>query len=160
MVLSSMPGWFRNLMYAVALSTGFELLYYLNGQRKASNRDKTKEDDELDVVFFPDQTKACEAFFSYGCANQSCWLSHKLTSSMKIISFLEQAQKSLDVCVYCIASQDLIDSVLKAHESGIVVRVLTDQAQALEQEGQIAKLRAAGKKILTKMLVRKCLLFV
>lgn len=145
MVLESMPTWFRNLMYALALSTSFELIYFLNSARRSKTKSKNDEEDGLDVVFFPDQTRACEAHFTYGCNNGSCWLSHEMTSSMKVISFLEQAQKTLDICVYCIASRELVESVLKAHESGIVVRVITDQAQALDQEGQIGKLRSAGK---------------
>lgn len=154
MVLDHMPSWFKTMAYALAISTGFELLYYLKAQKEAKTKSE-KKDEEIDVVFFPDLTVACDAHFSYGCKNKACWLSHEETSSMKVMNYLEKAERSLDICVYCIASQALVDSVLKAHDSGIVVRVLTDQAQCLEQatQSQIGRLRAAGKFSLSEIII-------
>lgn len=141
----ALPPWLKTIGYALALSTGFELLHYIRNsrlfQRNGSKRD---QNEGVEVMFFPDEKIACEAHFSYGCSNKACWHSHEATSAMKVYQFIESANRTLDVCVYCIASQNLVDVVLKVHEQGVIVRVLTDQAQALEQGTQIERLRSSG----------------
>lgn len=143
MLLDGIPSWLKTVLYALTLSTGFEIIYYLRGHHILKQKTKG-EKEEIEAVFFPDSTVACDAHFSYGCTDKSCWLSHKETSVMRVAHFLESVEKTLDVCVYCIASQKLVDSILKCHSQGIIVQVLTDQAQASEQGTQIARLRAAG----------------
>jgi len=143
MVLGSIPKWLKTLAYALAISTGFELLYYLKKCKESENEKKAK-DNEVEVIFFPDKTVACDAYFSYGCSNASCWLAHEETSTMKLKAFLSNTEKLLDICVYCIASDILVDEVLKLHDQGVIVRVITDQAQALELGVQVGRLRAAG----------------
>lgn len=133
--------------YALALSSSFELIYYLKNLSE-SKKKQTSDDAEVEVIFFPDTTMACEAHFTYGCNNNACWLSHEPTSTMKVVSFVKRATKTLDICVYCIASQTLVESVLEAQHQGVIVRVITDQAQAVDQQHSMEKLRAAGQYVL------------
>lgn len=135
-----MTNWLKSLLLAIAISTSYEVIYY------AINKFIAKQDEEqpLDVIFFPDKTVACEAHFSYGCAKKDCWLSHQETSSMRLKRFLLDAELTLEICVYCLASQELIDVVLQVHRKGAVVRVITDGAQAMEHSSVTGKLRAEG----------------
>ncbi|XP_067935878.1 uncharacterized protein [Watersipora subatra] len=140
-------GWLKTAGYALALSTSFEILYYLINLR--APKSSVNREPEVDVIFFPDQKQACDAYFSYGCTNKSCWLSHEETSSMKVKQFIEKTRRSLDICVYCIASQTMVDSVLEAHSQGVLVRVVTDQAQASEHSAMVEKLRSSGIEVRT-----------
>lgn len=133
----------RALGFALLLSTGCELIQFIRNWRKNQN-DETDDSEPLDVVFFPDLTVACEAHFSYGCNNAECWHSHEETSTMKVSRFIETARKSIDVCVYCITSDALVGSILKAHQEGVIVRILTDQAQAADHEAPLGRLRSSG----------------
>jgi len=144
---SSVPNWLKNLAYAVTLSTAFEAIYYFTQLRIRKKNHDDQPNTCVDAIFFPDSTRACDAHFSYGCTNKNCWLAHEETSTMKLLDFIKSAQRSMDICVYCIASQELTDAVLKAHEDGALIRIVTDQAQAAEQPQQIARLRAAGSVI-------------
>lgn len=137
-------GWTKTFATALAISTSYEVLYWLYHRYLKSSISNT-EDSDIEVAFFPDSVVACEAYFSYGCSDRNCWHAHKQTSSMKIMSFLQNAQLSLDICVYCITSQELIDILLKCQSRGVVVRVLTDQAQAAQEGLQTGRLRSNGK---------------
>ena len=147
MVLDSLPQWMKTFGYALALSTGFELLYYLKHLRDQKREKEAESSAEVRVIFFPDSTVACEAHFSYGCKKQSCWLSHQETAAMKVLNFISSAKRTLDLCVYSITSHLLVDSVIKVQEQGLIIRVITDQQQASESSSMtaIAKLRAAGE---------------
>lgn len=135
-----MPRWFHSVLLAMALSTSYEVMYYILYKYMW----KRKDNSLMDVIFFPDKTVACEAHFTYGCTQKNCWLSHEETSSLKLIKYLMDAELTMDICVYCLASEELVDAVLKAHTNGVIVRVVTDAAQAAEHSSVIGKLRAGG----------------
>ena len=59
------------------------------------------------------------------------------------------AKHSIVVCMYCFTSQELIDVLIKAHQKGVVVRVITDCEQESINGKPISQLRQAGIQVRT-----------
>jgi len=63
----------------------------------------------------------------------------------RIISYLESAATSLDICVYTISSEKLGEIIIKKFNEGVRVRVITDTSLAFERGSQIPAFRKNGK---------------
>ena len=69
----------------------------------------------------------------------------KETSVETLLSLVQSAKRTLDVCVFTISNQKLSDILIKAHQSrGVVVRVVTDNEQLKVNGKEIQKMRRAG----------------
>ena len=68
----------------------------------------------------------------------------KETSVEKLFSLLQSAQRTLDVCVFTISNQKLSTILIKAHQRGVVVRVVTDNEQLKANGKEVQNLRRAG----------------
>eukprot|EP00803_Ostreobium_quekettii_P011127 evm.model.scf_2095.4 EVM.evm.TU.scf_2095.4 scf_2095:18739-25500(-) len=77
----------------------------------------------LDVMFFPDKAKDVLPRF---------------------LEYFTTAKKSLDICVFTITSNEIADEVLRAHERGLRVRVISDDDQMATRGSDIQRLRDAG----------------
>ncbi len=75
-----------------------------------------------------------EAFFSPG---SEC--------SRRIVRLLKEARSTLDVCVFTIT--DNSSALLAAHERGVVVRVVTDDAKADDRGSDAERLERAGVRV-------------
>lgn len=97
------------------------------------------------VLFFPDKNLVCKQFLFEGeCNRRRCQFAHEETSLSKLISVILEATESLDVCVFTINCRELADAVVKLHNDGVVVRVLTDDEQMGTSGSQIEKFRREG----------------
>lgn len=97
------------------------------------------------VLFFPDKNLVCKQFVFEGeCNRRRCQFAHEETSLSKLISVLLEATESLDVCVFTINCRELADAVVKLHNDGVIVRVLTDDEQMGTSGSQIEKFRREG----------------
>ncbi|XP_073245758.1 uncharacterized protein [Porites lutea] len=104
-----------------------------------------KTPNSSQVLFFPDKNLVCKQFLFEGeCNRRRCQFAHEETSLSKLISVLLEATESLDVCVFTINCRELADAVVKLHNDGVVVRVLTDDEQMGTSGSQIEKFRREG----------------
>eukprot|EP00695_Tsukubamonas_globosa_P000346 TRINITY_DN1252_c0_g1_i2.p1 TRINITY_DN1252_c0_g1~~TRINITY_DN1252_c0_g1_i2.p1 ORF type:complete len:195 (+),score=53.33 TRINITY_DN1252_c0_g1_i2:63-647(+) len=60
------------------------------------------------------------------------------------LRFLQEAKKSLDVCVFTITDDRISQKLIDAHKRGVKVRVITDDEKAHDLGSDVEKLAAAG----------------
>lgn len=66
----------------------------------------------------------------------------------RMLRYLQDAKESLDVCIYLLTVRDISNQIVKAHNRGLKVRVITDEDMANGSGSQINSFRQAGKLIL------------
>lgn len=91
------------------------------------------------VVFFPDKATAEQL-----SSSQNCESVIKHGSLSILMDALQEATKSLDVCMFTFSCKELGDLLIKAHRSGILVRVITDKEQSFASGSQTERLRKQG----------------
>ena len=78
-------------------------------------------------------TIRAEALFSPG---DDCW--------QKIVSLLNSARHSIDICVFTITDNRIAEPIQAAHRRGIKVRVITDNDKANDRGSDAERLAHAG----------------
>lgn len=100
------------------------------------------------VLFFPDSASA--QFISssnHGQALNSFTFPHERQdtgSVWELFKILQCANHSIDVCVLIVASRELSDVLISAHQAGVIVRVVTNNEQMMHSGTQVNRLRRAG----------------
>lgn len=61
-----------------------------------------------------------------------------------VIGFLDRCEVFADIAIYALTHDDIADALIKAHERGVKIRILTDKLQASSQYADDDKLEAAG----------------
>ena len=61
-----------------------------------------------------------------------------------LVETLNCVQETLNVCVFTISHYELASVLIRAHQRGVIVRVLTDNEQMSSSGSQIERLRRAG----------------
>ncbi|PRP77339.1 ubiquitin specific protease 42 [Planoprotostelium fungivorum] len=74
------------------------------------------------ALFFPDDPKSYDRFYT----------------------LLKSAKKTLDVCVFTITDDRTANEIIKAHQRGVKVRVITDDEKALDLGADISRIIDAG----------------
>lgn len=90
----------------------------------------------LDVTTTPDKINA-SASFSPG---ESC--------KNKILDMLHRARNRADICVFTIADDQITESILKTHQRGIKLRIISDNDKASDDGSDIDYLKRAGVPII------------
>lgn len=87
----------------------------------------------IDVVRISDSVAQARSYFSPGdsCANE-------------IINRIQNARKTIDICVFTISDNNITDAILKAHLNGVNVRVLSDNCKAEDRGSDIYFLAEKG----------------
>lgn len=62
----------------------------------------------------------------------------------KLIELIGTSKSHIDISVYAINNKRLVDAVIKAHNRGVKVRILTDKLQAAGRTSRVGELRRAG----------------
>eukprot|EP01099_Mayorella_cantabrigiensis_P003726 TRINITY_DN2814_c0_g1_i1.p1 TRINITY_DN2814_c0_g1~~TRINITY_DN2814_c0_g1_i1.p1 ORF type:complete len:230 (-),score=44.63 TRINITY_DN2814_c0_g1_i1:42-683(-) len=103
-----------------------------------------------EVLFFPDEKMPCREFL----AGKECWRLKKgqtcdyghdeSASLVKFLRYINQAQKTLEVCVFTITCDEISNAVVEAHKRGVQVRVITDDEQMNTQGSDIATFSSQG----------------
>jgi cardiolipin hydrolase len=62
----------------------------------------------------------------------------------RLIGFLNNANRTLDICVFTITDDRISGAILAAHRRGVKVRVVTDNEKSLDLGSDIAELQKAG----------------
>ena len=65
-------------------------------------------------------------------------------SLWELFKGLQQAKYSISVCMLTIASRELGDVLISAHQDGVIVRVVTNDEQMMFSGTQVNRLRRAG----------------
>uniref|UniRef100_K3WAH2 Mitochondrial cardiolipin hydrolase n=1 Tax=Globisporangium ultimum (strain ATCC 200006 / CBS 805.95 / DAOM BR144) TaxID=431595 RepID=K3WAH2_GLOUD len=112
-----------------------------NGKAAAKTKGQQPGDSFVDVLFFPDPGMPCKNFRSEkGCTRKNCKSIHDEGSSLlTMLSYLNNAKKSMEICVFTITCDEIADTVLAAHERGVNVRVITDDDQSKGRGSDIQK---------------------
>ena len=63
------------------------------------------------------------------CTRKTCDFAHEATGLTRMLDYLKSAKKSLDICVFTITADEIADTIIDIHKSGITVRIITDDEQ-------------------------------
>ena len=92
--------------------------------------------EEVNKALMPSEDATddlCEAFFS---PHDNC--------PGRIRSLLAAAKRSADLCVFTITDDRLAESIMDAHQRGVVVRIITDNDKSMDLGSDADRLRTAG----------------
>lgn len=132
-------------VFGVSVQTVYMFVLIVREALKSSSEKTNSRQSAAQVLFFPDKVFACQQFlFNGGCSRKNCQFSHEETSLSKLVRVLSEAKQSLDVCVFTINCRELADAVIRQHNNGVVVRVLTDDEQMGSTGSQIEKFLREG----------------
>ena len=132
-------GYKFTMVSSLVLCSSLMLLYWIYWRRKKGPPRKASINT---VIFFPDKTTA--KLLSSSKRNQPSNQSLEESSLSLLMEAVQNAQYSLDVCMFTMACRELSGVLIKAHEEGAVVRVITDKEQIGMSGSQIEALRRAG----------------
>ena len=62
----------------------------------------------------------------------------------KITGLLRRARRKIDVCVFTITDDRISDAILDAHQSGVAVRIITDNDKAADRGSDVERLGRLG----------------
>ena len=68
-------------------------------------------------------------------------------SLWELFKTLQHAKHSIEVCMLTIASRELGDVLISAHQAGVIVRVITNDEQMIFSGTQVNRLRRAGTQV-------------
>ena len=95
-----------------------------------------------EVLFFPDEGIECPRLnTTRGCLDQKCRFKHTPQSLARLAAVIGSAKVSLDVCMFVIGSQQLMDQIVDAHKRGVKVRCVSDNQ---DMDGVLRRLRSNG----------------
>lgn len=80
---------------------------------------------------YPDHSASAHFSPGHHCANQLLWL-------------IRAARTSLDVCVFTIADDRLSNELIRAHERGLAVRIVSDGSKSHDLGNDLDRFVAAG----------------
>ena len=133
------------------LVSGLALWYgrrYYYERRKKEDSQPLVVDSSCKVLFFPDKATALSLSSASSPVPESA--ESKVEGSLSVLmSTLQEAAKSLDVCVFTISCKELCDVLINAHHDGVVVRVITDKEQSFVSGSQVERLRRMGIQVRT-----------
>lgn len=101
---------------------------------------------DAEVLFFPDAAgMPCRQHLAgKECRRANCTYAHADTSLVKLLRRIDAASKTLDVCVFTITCNEIADAVVRAHERGVKVRVISDDEQAHSTGSDLRAIADAG----------------
>ncbi len=133
------------------LISGLALWYshwYYRERRKRKESQPVAMESDCKVLFFPDKATARSLSAASSPAPESEDSVEEGSLSV-LMSTLQEATKSLDVCVFAFSCKELADVLINAHHSGVVIRVITDKEQSFVSGSQVERLRRAGIQVRT-----------
>ena len=74
----------------------------------------------------------------------STYFSPNRGGAQTVIGFIDRCERTIDAAVYCITHDDISDDLIRAHQRGVVVRVITDKTQAAGRWSDDEKLEEAS----------------
>ena len=134
---------------ALAVSVMVWLAWLHHTGKKKAKRQKRVVNK---VLFFPDEANFHQLVGSNSTTSSVSSASQrndeaktgKEGSMWELFKSLQQARHSIAVCVFNIASSEMCDVLVAAHQAGVIVRVVTNNEQMMHSGNQVNRLRAAG----------------
>lgn len=127
-------------IFSLLVCSGTLLMVYCLYKRSISPQ---KSPTINKVIFFPDKATATRLSMKRN------GLRLQDSNLMTLMECLQGAKHSLDVCMFTMACRELAEILIKAHQDGIMVRVITDSEQTGTCGSQIRNLRRAGIQVRT-----------
>ncbi|XP_017884817.1 mitochondrial cardiolipin hydrolase isoform X1 [Ceratina calcarata] len=123
-----------------------EIVWYFSKKlysRMIRNRDvRELERNIAEVMFFSKESKSCRVHVSgdLSCDRDTCPVRYM----RKLESCINQAGRSLDVCIYMLTCQSLVKAIVNAHKRGVLVRVILDAHAAENRSSDVAAFHSNG----------------
>ena len=132
---------------AVLVGSVFSMIVWLMWSR--SRKKKPRQAIINKVLFFPDSATTQLISESSNHApdhkeNLKTENTDHKGSLWELFKGLQQAKYSISVCMLTIASRELGDILISAHQDGVIVRVVTNDEQLMFSGTQVNRLRRAG----------------
>ena len=131
---------------AVLAGSVFSMVAWLIWSRR--RKKKSKRTIINKVLFFPDSATTQLISESSNEPGQEESLKAqniaRKGSLWELFKGLQQAKYSISVCILTIASRELGDILISAHQAGVIVRVITNDEQLMFSGTQVNRLRRAG----------------
>jgi len=74
----------------------------------------------------------------------STYFSPNRGGAQTVIGFIDRCERTIDAAVYCITHDEISDALIRAHQRGVVVRIITDKTQAAGRWSDDEKLEEAA----------------
>ena len=138
--------------FAWCTSVGFQTLYLFVSCFKNAYTTwldckvmERRHDVFHNILFFPDRRLVCRDFFSqFGCRVKKCRNAHYKTSLSELLDVLNNAKKSLDICMFTISCHELANAALELHKLDIAVRIITNEEHESLSGSQIERFQREG----------------
>lgn len=131
---------------AVLAGSVFSMVAWLIWSRRRKKKPKRTIINK--VLFFPDSATTQLISESSNEPGQEESLKaqniDRKGSLWELFKGLQQAKYSISVCILTIASRELGDILISAHQAGVIVRVITNDEQLMFSGTQVNRLRCAG----------------
>ena len=83
-------------------------------------------------------------FCTLAQAKTEIYFSPSTDCENKLVGLIENAQSSIDVAVYSINNDNIVEALKKAHDRGIKIRILTDKLQTRGKTSKVYELFQYG----------------
>lgn len=95
-----------------------------------------------EVMFFANESKSCRVHVSSDliCDKAACPVRYM----RKLEDYINQAGRSLDVCIYMLTNRPLVNAIINAHKRGVCVRIILDGHAAENQSSHLPEFHANG----------------
>jgi len=88
------------------------------------------------LFFFPESSNLCRFYQDKGgCTRQGCTRVHEHSPILKVCRYLGSAQRTLDVCVLTMTFDLIRDTITRAMQRGVKVRIISDFRKSRDDIG-------------------------
>ncbi|KAL1451586.1 hypothetical protein WDU94_005947 [Cyamophila willieti] len=108
-------------------------------KQKLKELEQTKTTENLcDVIFFVGRAGDCADHIieKYDCPLPSC----PAFKVRKMVSYIDAANSSIDICLYLMTNKTLGDAIIRAYKRGVKLRVISDGDMAFASGSQFVRL--------------------
>lgn len=116
---------------------------YIFIRRLRHNYKAKAKKPKSEIVFFSGDNAGCRKH-CLESKNKPCSPDCSLIKLNHIINVIDNAQETLDVCMYLITCNDLTSAIIRAHQRKVAVRVIVDEDMATSSESKIRWFGDAG----------------
>ncbi|CAL7941514.1 unnamed protein product [Xylocopa violacea] len=122
----------------------------MNTSKVSNANDHGPKEKISEVMFFREESSLCRAHFisNIDCFKDNCSVRYL----RKLESYINQAEQSLDVCMYMLTCQLLAIAIVNAHKRGVLVRIIMDRHMASQGVSETALFHNNGVAIRLEQL--------
>lgn len=103
-----------------------------------------EENDCVQVLMYcpPNAERRCRCVqkVNANCKDVNC----SIVQTSKIIKCLQQAEKSIDICMFSISHKYLSNEIISAHNRGVLIRIVVSNCILMTQSKELQRFRNAG----------------